>query len=465
MKRYLPLFASLSLSAEALEHTVQSEEFEKSFSIEAKFFPSEVTLLELEPKQWANFKVKELIAHGSQVKKGDLLISFETEEFEKALLEATQSAKSRALSLATTQRELADLEITTPQALEAEELKFARTKEAFDHYQNEGMALEIEQAEERLDRARRSLSYAQEELKQLLKMYEEDGITEETEEIILKRQKSTVKSAELALKAAQQATQWELEKTIPRKAHDLKIGMQSATLAYETAKLNIPRILEQKRITVAKAIRDAQEADDKLKELESDQELLSLRAPSDGLVYYGKIDNGSWSIENTSKYLFEKGMVPADSVFMSLVPELNTLTLHATLNQEQRLTLPSEAKGLASVKGMTGASYSVELSKMDLAPQADGTYKISLKATLPKGHAIVTGMNATVKLITYQNDKAIVIPQAALTEQNGKNTVRIKMADGKTELRTVQTGHQFENKIEILEGLSVDQVILLPDAQ
>lgn len=465
MKSYLPLLAALSLSANAAEHTVKSELFETSFSIDARFLPDNVTLLELEPEQWATFKVENLVEHGTAVKKGDVLVAFETEDFEKALLEAQESAKSRAITLAITKRELADLEVSTPQALEAEELKFARTKESFDHFNEVGKALEIEQAKERLDRAARSLSYVEEELKQLLKMYEEDGVTEETEEIILKRQRSSVQSARLALKVAEHTAEWELGKTIPRKAVDLKKGMDAATLAYETAKLNLPRALEQKKIAVAKAIRDAAEADRKLKELEADQALLSVTAPEDGIVYYGKIDKGTWSLGNTPKFLFKKGLVPADAVFMSLVPTKHTLLLHASLNQDQRLKLPAKASGTASVKGIEDSSYPVELSKVDLAPQADGNYRFSLKATLPEGTPLVAGMNAQVKLITYKNDQAIVIPKAALTTKDGKPAVKVKMADGKEELREVTVGKRAENKVEITEGLAVDQVVLLPDAE
>lgn len=465
MKSYLFLSAALSLSVLAGEYTVKSEPFETSFSIEARFLPAVVTHLELEPEQWTAFKIKDLVDHGTQVKKGDVLVAFDSEDFEKALFEANESAKSRAITLAITKRELEDLEISTPLALEAAKLKFERTKESFDYFTETGRALEEEQARERLDRAQRSLSYTEEELKQLLKMYEEDGVTEETEEIILKRQRASVKTAQFALKQAELGTSWALEKTIPQKAVDLKAGFESARLTYETAKLNIPRALEQKKIAVAKAIRDAEEADKKLKELEADQDLFSIPAPADGTIYYGKIKDGTWSLGDTSKFLFEKGTVPADSIFMTLVPLEPSLQLHATLNQDQRLKLPSEAKGSASVKGIEDSSYPVEVTDLDLAPRGNGTYRLALKADLPEKSPVIAGMDAKVKLITYKKEEAIVIPKSALTTEDGKSTVKVKMADGKEEAREVKTGKQFNGKVEILEGLSTDQVVLLPDAQ
>ena len=68
-------------------------------------------------------------------------------------------------------------------------------------------------------------------------------------------------------------------------------------------------------------------------------------------------------------------------------------------------------------------------------------------------------------MFTYQSEDAIVVPKAALTTKDGKSTIKVKMADGKDEVREVKVGRRSEDKVEILEGLTVDQVILLPDAQ
>lgn len=465
MKHALFLTALLSLPALAGEHTVQSEPFETSISVDARFLPTDVNVIEIEPEQWSSFVIKDLVKHGSAVKKGDPLLVFENEDFDKALAEAKESAKGRAIALAMAKRELSDLEKSTALALASEERKFERNKEEFDYFIETGRAIEEELEAERLDSAKRSLSYTEEELKQLLKMYEEDGLTEETEEIILKRQRSAVKSAQFNLKRTELSTEWTLDKTIPQKAVDFKANLESATLAYETAIINLPLALEQKQLSVSKAIRDDAEADKKLKELEADKALLALTAPADGLIYYGEIENGSWSLGNTDKFLFEKGSVPGDTPLMTLVPTGSPLALHTTLNQEQRLQLPADAKGTAELTGIEDSAYPVEVTSLELAPDAGGNYKITLKVDLPEGSPIIGGMNAKVKLFTYRSEEAIVISKAALTTNDGISTVKMKMADGKDEVRKVKVGRRSGDKVEILGGLTVDQVILIPDAQ
>jgi multidrug efflux pump subunit AcrA (membrane-fusion protein) len=86
-----------------------------------------------------------------------------------------------------------------------------------------------------------------------------------------------------------------------------------------------------------------------------------------------------------------------------------------------------------------------------------------MEVQLPEDSLIVTGMKAKVKLTTYRNDGAISVPKSAVTTNDGKSTVNLKMAGGFGEPHEVKTGRSIDGKIEILEGLEIDQVILIPD--
>lgn len=463
MKTTLLFTALLASPVIAGEYTIKSEPLESSIDVEATFLPTESTVFSLDPKQWSKFQITDLIDHGTAVKKGDALLTFEREDYDKALAEAKESAKSRKIALANAERELADLEVTTPRALEGLKLAHDRSKEALDYFTETSRALQEEEARESLDRAKRSVSYVEEELKQLLKMYEEDGVTEETEEIILKRQRASVKSAKFALKKATLSSAWALEKTIPRQAVDLKRTFDAALTAYETGKLTLPRALEEKTLAVAKAKRDDEEADKKLAELEADGKYLTISAPADGVIYYGEIDKNSWSVGNTAKFLFKSGTAPADTALMTLVPAGRTLMLHGFVGQGDRLQINADTKGTAEVTGIENSAYPVAVSSLDIAPNAGGQFHVGMKVELPADLPVVTGMKAKVKLTTYKSDGTITVPKKAVTTKDGKSTVNLKMADGKTEVREVKTGKSADDKIEITEGLEVDQVIILPE--
>ena len=460
---YLLLPALFFANSFGGELTIKTQTLATHLEFDATFIPAKPTVFKIEPDQWSQFIIAELVDHGASIKKDEVILAFEAEDYQRHLAETKEAAKSRKIALANAERELADLEISTPRLLEGLKLTHDRAKESLDYFTGTGRDLQEEDARETLDRAKRSLSYQEEELKQLLKMYKEDGITEETEEIILKRQRASVKSAQFSLKKAEESSKWALEKTIPRQAIDLKRAYDGALLAYETGKVKLPCALEEKKLTFAETQRSHAKSDQDLQELIDDGAFMTLTAPDDGTIYYGEISANSWSIGGTSKFLFETGAATANTSLMSLIPIGSPLTLQGSLSQKERLELPADAKGIASVEGLRGASFPVELAQLDNAPDGSGKFGVALSVKLPKDSPIVTGMKGKVRLVTYRNEDAISIPPKSITNDGEISTVKLKMADGKHETREVKTGRIVNDKIEILEGLEVDQVILIPD--
>ncbi len=468
MKSFLlpVLLAGSSLAAEL---TIKKGPLESELTLDATFIPNEATVLKISPKQWSSFVITDLVDHGSIVKAGDPLITFDDEKFQRQLIENREAAKSRKLALAKAERELADLKLSTPKSLEGLKLSHDRAKEELDQFNASGQELSIESAKERLTRAQRALSYNEEELKQLLKMYEEDGITEETEEIILKRQRASVESARFAVKKTEKETEWTLEKVIPRQAVDLQRAFEKAQQSYETGQVSLPRALEEKTLALEKTKRTHAEADRKLAELEADAQFLSVAAPADGIIYYGEIDNLAWTPGNSPKFLKKKGSAPAETALMTLVPSNRTLTLQGSVAQAERLKLPSNAQdsvqGSVKVEGLKNVSFPSTLLSVASAPDAGGKYRLAMSVELPADSPIVTGMKGKVKLITFRKEDVISVPHKAITTKDEISTVKVKMADGQSETREVKLGHVAANKTEILEGLEVDQVILVPDPE
>ena len=76
-----------------------------------------------------------------------------------------------------------------------------------------------------------------------------------------------------------------------------------------------------------------------------------------------------------------------------------------------------------------------------------------------------SGMSANIEILVQEKRDALLVPVAALQSRNGKTVVRQKRGDSPQEVsyRAVKTGVQDERNVEILEGLSDNSVILLPD--
>ena len=80
-------------------------------------------------------------------------------------------------------------------------------KQAFDNYQQVDRDRSVANANFSLKSAEASLANAMEELKQLEQMYKEDELTEESEEIVLKRAQQAVESAEFRFEGTKVQTE------------------------------------------------------------------------------------------------------------------------------------------------------------------------------------------------------------------------------------------------------------------
>lgn len=461
----LALSSLLIASLHAAEHTIKESNFETSLSLDVTLIPTKTTVIQIEPEEWSDFVVQEVVEHGSTVKAGDILVKCDREDYDEKLADANKAVRSRKLNLDKVQRELADLELTTPRSLEGERLACLQAKETLDYFNRVGRDLEERVAKERLDSAKMSLEYVQEELKQLLMMYEEDGVTEDTEEIILKRQRIALKRAKFGLERAELGHKWSMEKTIPRKAVDLQRKYDSALLKYETAKLSLPRALELKKIAVEKAIKADKEADEKLAKMKAATEFFTVKAPSDGMIYFGEIKESSWSASGADQFLKEDGKLPTETPLLSIIATDTTFSLHSSTGQADRLKMNEGNTATVTFTGLDNQEFDAQLIKLALVPDASGKYPVSFSITLPKDSPLVTGMSGKANVINYQNASALTVPASAISKENGKSIVKVKLADGKSESREVQAGKSSDGNTEILSGLEVDQVVIIPDTK
>jgi multidrug efflux pump subunit AcrA (membrane-fusion protein) len=466
MKHILPLITLLPALATAGEHTVNSAPFAASVTIDASFLPENAVTLSLEPKRWTEFKILDIKEHGAVVKAGESVGTLDVEGIDRKIADDLTDAALRNMALAGAERELQDLEKSTAWKLAMAEKTYERLKNDYAYYKETERPLQEEQSRRSLERTKRMLSYQEEELKQLLKMYAEDDLTEETEEIILKRQQASVDSARFAVKQAEIAHARAMEEAMPRKDADWEQSFLDGQLAYHTAKLTIPRALEQKRLEVKKMRLAAERATEAEAEVVADRQLMDLKSPVAGRVYHGEIAKGRWSIGQTAKFMKEGGLIPARTVFASIVPEGAPLKLHAFVEEAVVLQLQTGQKGHVTPTAAPKTRLPVTVEAVAPYPEADGKYHVALSLpTQPKDLPLVTGMKGKVKLVTYQKNEALTIPVAALEEgPDGTFLVKIKLADGESEKRPVTVGREAEGQIEVLSGLEAGQVVIVSGA-
>ena len=417
--------------------------------------------IKLSPKAWMDLTVLDAVKHGSRVKKDDPLVRLDLEKLRDQIADLEQDQEPAAVALALAKAELENLKQTTPLKLEAAKRTQRIADEDYTYFESTGRSQRQKNAQFSLKSAEQRLENANEELRQLQKMYEADDLTEDTEEIILKRQKFAVEAAQLSLESVRLNTERELKVFLIREHENLKNARRDQELAATLANQSLPKALEKKQFEVDKLERDQRKAAKKLTDFKYDLELLNVRAPADGLVYYGACENGKWTTgAAVSKKLVPGGKLAANEIFMTVVNS-ETLQLRAVIPEAELGYFRVGMKGDASPVSAPGRKLTAEVEEIGVVPLPTGGFEATLSLTRDNGIHLVPGMNCKVSFAEVEKPAGIVVPKESIFSDGPQKHVYLLKADGSNEKRTVKTGESDDKFTEITEGLSAgDQVLL-----
>ena len=457
------LTLAMAATSPAGEITVEPRPFTIETSFTATAMPDKgCVLLQVEPKSWQDFQILELADHGRKCAKGDSLVTFDPETIDKKLVDLRRALDASTLNLAQAELDLKNLQETAPNTLDGLLRAAEIAKEENGYFTKTRRKATEDAAAMDLERKKQALSNQQEELRQLTKMYAADDITEDTEEIILTRQKDAVIAAEFALRMETLDYKRVLEVTLPREVVTLSNNERDAAIRLRKAEQDIPRSIDLKKIDLETLKTTHLRDKENLAELEADRSLFEFKAPADGWFYHGPIENGRWTPAEALKTLFPHGRPVVNRPFATFVPAAAKLIWVAFLDEAAALALKPDLTGTAILAGREDLEIPVKVTHLAAVPNPDGTYRADLSATWPKDLALIPGATAQIRMISYHQPAAIAIPSKALTYAAKGWTVEVKLADGKPERRTVKRGRVCKEDAEILSGLEVGQVIVIP---
>lgn len=453
------LAASAAYGAEV---TVAKSPFFVSHSFSATAIPTATTPVRLPAEAWSDFEIAEIAAHGAKVVAGDTLVKFDAEKFEKALADARRAFATSEMNLAQARLDLKSLQETTPLKLDAARRAARDAKEELDYFNNTSRKASEEGAKRALERSEFALKSAQEELKQLDKMYQADDLTEETEEIILARQKFQVVQAEYGFRMAQLEHDRTLKVSIPRRAEALTAANKEAAIALAAAEEELPRKLKLAEKSLESAEINFSREQENLAKLEADGKFMTIKAPAAGWFYYGTLEDGRWSTGEMIKSLVPHGKAPLKRPFATFVPATAPLAMFAFVDEAAARALAAEQTGTATPAGRTDLAVPAKIAAAAATPEPDGRYRVRFDISWPADLAVAPGSTAEVALVSYQKADAIAVPAKAVTYTPQGWTVEVKLADGQSEKRAVKRGRTSGEQVEILDGLEEGQVVVVP---
>jgi len=457
--------ASASDSAVTVVHKAP---FQGDLSLDGVFDAREMMEVAVRPEAWKEeFIIRQIAAPGAVVKGGDVLLKLETAHLEEAIADLDASTRADEIAIRKSEAELDSLEKSSPVDLEAARRAKQTADEDLKYFVETEREMGRKEAEFSLRSAKENLTYVEEELKQLEKMYRGDDLREDTEEIILTRQRNQVDAARFSLSEAQIERDHEIKTVLPRRDEDLHRAATKAALAVEKLEATTPAAIAAARADLDKQRMERSRNGLRLEKLRRDLKGMTIRAPHDGVVYYGENQQGKWATASSlaPRLGVGKSVQPFEILLTLVNPD--EVNIRADVPEDDLHLLRSGLTGYAIPTGYPDERIPVRLAEAPPYPDVSGKFWARLTVDAGRlaklGHRPVPGMTCNVKLTLFPRTEAISVPTKVLFRDDGEKAawyVFVKGEGGKPARREVQIGRRTTDRVEITSGLKDGDALL-----
>jgi HlyD family secretion protein len=444
-------------------HKVKADRLKIDVDLKGTFESGKMSPVSRRPEAWSTLIVKKAVPHGAKVKKGEPIVWLETDDLDKAILSAEHGQKLANLSLKQAEADLRVAQETLPLDLKSAVLAKAVADETLVDFMKIDRKRNELATKRSLDGARFSLEYVQEELDQLKKMYEADDLTEETEEIILKRAARSVDSGKFSLESSEIRTERRLERDIPRLQQQLIDAAKRQEQELRRAKLSLPAGLETKRLALEKQRVDQERSREKLANLKKDRDGMIVKSPADGIVYYGRCVRGKWLDKTKADGMLKQGgTLLAKQTFITIVAR-EPLQVRVDLPEADLSKVKKGLAGTATPTGFSELKVPVKVNSVSYIPLSAGVFDCVLSIDgKTKIGPLMPGMTCKVKLNVYDKNDALTVPPAAVHRDDAnKSYVYLVPKKGEHVKRNVVVGKRTDKTVEILKGLKAGDEVLV----
>ncbi len=451
-------------SAASTLYTVKKRPLRVSVELDGVFAAKTAREILFKPEEWTTLTVESAVAHGAVVRQGDVLLSLETEKLDRAIADFRHDLTIAQIGLRQSEGQLEAMEKLTPLDLEMSRRTAGMAQEDQTYFLDVMRSFTLKAADFSLKTAREHLEYEEEELHQLEKMYKANDITEETEQIVLKRARDAVERAKFMVEYVKLGHDEVAKIGLPRMGEQLKDAARRKVLEGEKNKIELPLMLEKQRLEMKKLRVQWERTDEKLRKMLADHELLTVKSPIDGTVYYGKYVKGKFSDSSSlAESLRRNGSISAGQVVMTVV-QLRPMFIEATATEEQLGRLRPGLKGIATPTGYPELRLPTAVDRVADLPTAPGSFDARLNVELDRqAKWLMPGMTCKVKLVAYQKKDALSVPlKAVATDEldEQQHFVYVQPKEGKPRKQPVTLGQKTEKQVEILKGLAAGERIL-----
>ncbi len=453
-------------------YKIEPKRFKIDLSLDGTFVASKTAEVPLRPDSWSDYEIVDVVELGAKVHKSEVLFKFDSEKIDDAIEDLELQQHLNELAIMKSEDELPRMEQTLKMEFEDADRSQREANEDFKRYNELERPMAVKSAEFLVKYYNFNLDYEKDELNQLEKMYKADDLTEETEEIVLKRQRNAVEFARFSLENAKLTSDEMLKIRLPRFDIQMKETLERTALAKARAKMALSLDLSRARYELEQRRKARTKSLEKHTKLLADRDLMELKSPADGVVYYGQCVDGRWA--NTASLVKKyqpHNNVSGGSVLMTIV-EQRPLYITSMLEEGKRPDVSDGQKVKVALPSEDGNRLGGNVKSISPIPVSSGKFEINFDVNQDEIPAwIVAGMSCKVSVTTYDKADAIVVPKKAVHDDEydpDQHYIWLVDADEPTaepQRRNVKLGERKDDDVEIVKGLKKGDVISLDDEE
>ncbi len=425
------------------------------------FESQQMAELVLRPAEWQGLTVMHAVEHGKVVRRGDVIVTLELEKIDRALADLRADLRLNELSLRQAEEELRAIEALAPIDLASAERINKQTREDTELYKGVFRPMNVRSAEMMMKLADFRLQNAEEEMEQLEKMYKADDLTEETEKIVLKRAQMQLEVARFNREIAKIQFEDAIKRDIPRADARIDEAARRADIAWQRTRVLAPVALEKQRLEVEKLRVARARSEERFAKLSADREQMTVRAPIDGVVYYGACDRGRWGT-GLGEQLQRGATLQPNKVFATVV-QPRPLAVRINVPEKQLINARVGMKATIKPAALPEVRLDGIVDRVTAVPLSGGVFDAKITLAAEKAaESLMPGMTGEVKVLAYDKRDAVVVPAAAVAtdEDDDRKHFVYLMAEGKPKKQPIKIGRKTDKLVEVLAGVEPGQHVL-----
>ncbi len=415
-----------------------------------------------------NAKIEWIIPEETQVKKGDVVLRFDTQDVQKqiedlevALKEAEDAlVRAREDDVIATRDDQANLLKVEKEIRDAEE--------ELVRFLNSDVPRKRSEFRMRIRKARQQLREVEAEVTDMPYLIERQLKTLsdlEKARILLEQRKADLKNAEEDYRIY-------LEYELPRQLASKREAVEDLKRKYERMKSNVKSKAAQRRASIRRAEKKLESIKRDLKRLRERLGKMVLKAPADGVIYYGSGDSGRFYYGGDD---IKESLKPGNSIWTGQVlmhiPDTTKMKVSVQVLESDISKIKVGLPAIITVPALDNAKYTGKVTKKARSARnirywdPTSTKVVPCEILIDKyDERLTPGSTVKVKILVKTIRDVLIVPLECVFEKDGHPIVYLKTGPGETcEARRVKLGDHNNDYVVVEKGLKEgDEIFQYP---